>query len=73
MNFLNNGGGLEEINNTYIVLIPKVKNTSCMVDFRPSNLFNVIYQIISKTIVNRLKKVFPDIIDESQSGFEAGK
>lgn len=44
-----------------------------MVDFRPSNLFNVIYQIISKTIVNRLKKVFPDIIDESQSGFEAGK
>ena len=48
LDFLNNGNMLSDINHTNIVLIPKVKNLKRMSEFRPINLCNVIYKIISK-------------------------
>ena len=48
LNYLNEGGTISDINHTFIVLIPKVKNPECMNHFRPISLCNVIYQIISK-------------------------
>lgn len=68
LNFLNDGGSLEEINDTFIVLIPKIKNTDKMVDFRPISLCNVLCKIIAKTIANKLKCILPWIIDKSQNG-----
>ena len=55
LDFLNNGHMLPDINHTYIVLIPKVKNSEKMSNFRPISLCNVIYKIISKVLANRLK------------------
>ena len=55
LDFLNNGNMLTEINHTYIVLIPKIKNLVKMSDFRPINLCNVIYKVISKVLANKLK------------------
>ena len=53
--FLNIGSMVPGINHTNIVLIPKVKNSKKMFDFRPISLYNVIYKIISKVLANRLK------------------
>ena len=72
LDFLNTGHMLLDINHTYTVLIPKVKNPEKMSDFRPISLCNVIYKIISKVLANRLKQVLPNIISPIQSVFAPG-
>lgn len=58
LKFLNEGGSIKDINQTFIVLISKVKNALSMSSFRPISLRNVIYKIIAKTLANRLKRPF---------------
>ena len=70
---LNFSSILKSINHTFITLIPKVNNPEKVYDFRPIGLCNVIYKIISKVIVNRLKPMLNSIISETQSAFITDK
>jgi len=69
LEFLNGGEMPAMINNTTIVLIPKVKNPQEMKQFRPISLCNVVYKICSKVLANRLRPLLDDVVAEEQSAF----
>ena len=48
---------LKALNQTFITFIPKVMVPEEVSHFRPISLCNVTYEIISKIMVNRLKRL----------------
>ena len=63
----------EGVNETVIVIIPKNNQPKCMKDFRPISLCNVLYKIVSKCMVNRLRLNLDDLISQCQSAFVPGR
>jgi hypothetical protein len=59
----------DDLNNTNIVLIPKVDNPTFMKDLRLISLCNVLYKIVSKVLANRLKPFLTRYISFEQSAF----
>ena len=57
------------INDTYICMIPKTKNPQKITDYHPISLCNVMYKLISKVLMNKLKKILHSVINEAQSAF----
>ena len=66
---LNTGVVLESINTTFIALIPKILEPKKVSDFRPISLCNVIYKLIAKVLVNRLKKMLPFVVSNTECLF----
>ena len=69
---LNSGHVPGDLNTTFIALISKIKEPKKVSDFRPISLCNVVYKLIAKVLVNRLKLVLPYIVSDSQSAFLSG-
>lgn len=67
--FFNEGGLLQEVNATNLVLIPKTQFPETLSQFRPINLCNFFLKIIMKVMANKLKVVLKTLISPNQSAF----
>jgi hypothetical protein len=73
LDFFSTGCMLSSVNFTNIVLILKVKSPESMIQFHPISPCNILYKIIFKVLVNRMKIVLPRVISNSQSAFMPGR
>jgi hypothetical protein len=71
--FFSTGVMPEGVNYTVIVLIPKKNDPEALKDFRPISLCNVLFKVVSKCLVNRLRPMLQDIISPTQSAFIPGR
>lgn len=69
LQFFETGALPEGLNDTLLVLIPKVEHPENVRQLRPISLCNVSYKVLTKVMTNRLKKFLPDIIGNHQSSF----
>ncbi|XP_030923475.1 uncharacterized protein LOC115950411 [Quercus lobata] len=58
-----------EVNSSLIVLIPKITNSSSVNHFRPISLCNVVYKVISKLLVAKMRPLMQKLISPCQSTF----
>lgn len=63
----------QSINNTFLVLVPKVNNPETISQYRPISLCLVICKIITKTLVNRLKSIMSKLTSPNQVSFVSGR
>lgn len=56
-----------------VVLIPKVESPSSVKELRPISLCNVLYKVITKVLVNRLRPMMNRLIGPMQSSFLPGR
>lgn len=60
----------KDVNSSLIVLIPKTQSFN---NFRPISLCNVVYKIISKLLVSKLRPLLHNLISLYQSAFSPGR
>ncbi|KAK4381059.1 putative mitochondrial protein [Sesamum angolense] len=73
LEFFSTGRLLKQVNTTILALIPKVRVPSLVSDFRPISCCNVLYKVITKIIVQRLRSVLDKMINPSQNAFVPGR
>lgn len=71
--FFESGNLQQQWNATILTLIPKKQNAVKIGDFRPISCCNTVYKVIAKLLTNRLKKVLPSVISNTQSAFIPGR
>ncbi|CAL9007199.1 unnamed protein product [Prunus brigantina] len=71
--FFVNNIPLNPINHTNIALISKIDNPESVDHFRPISLCNVVYKVITKIIITRLRPLLAKCISPNQGAFAHGR
>ncbi|XP_042480703.1 uncharacterized protein LOC122061468 [Macadamia integrifolia] len=61
------------VNNTFLILIPKVDGAETLDKYRPLCMSNFFCKIISKVLAMRLERFLPRLISKEQGAFQKGK
>lgn len=73
LEFFDLGQLLKRMNATYLALIPKCSNPESVRDYRHISYSNVLYNVISKILADRMNRVLHSLIDKTQSAFVVGR
>ncbi|KAL0396414.1 UNVERIFIED_CONTAM: hypothetical protein Scaly_0089800 [Sesamum calycinum] len=73
LDFFTTGRLLKQVNATLLTLIPKVRSPHSADDFRPISCCNVIYKVITKILVCRIREILDLLISPSQNAFVPGR
>ena len=57
------------LNKTYIALIPKMQGLETIENYRPINLCNMVYKVVTKIIVARLKPLLSKLVSHLRIAF----
>lgn len=71
--FFTKGKLLKQLNCTFLTLIPKTQEAKEFKDYRPINLCNAVYKLITKIMAGRLKRIIPKLISKEQDGLVKGR
>ena len=71
--FFEVGSMPKEINSSLIVLIPKLPSPTSFNNYRPISLCNVVYKIISKLLVSKMRPLLHKLISPCQSTLIPGR
>lgn len=63
----------DDLEDKLIFLIPKKENPISLKNIRSISLYNVLYQIITKVLANRLKRLLNSLISPPQTTFVLGR
>lgn len=63
----------EGCNSSFITLVPKIKDSLKLLDYRPICLIGCLYKSISKTLAHRIKSSIGMNIDEVQTTYVEGR
>lgn len=61
------------LNKAYIALIPKIQGSETIGNYKPISPCNMVYKIITKIIVARLRPFLSEIVASFQSAFVPGR
>ncbi|KAK4386112.1 hypothetical protein Sango_2481800 [Sesamum angolense] len=70
---LQDGPTLETIECYTAHIDPKVRNPQSVAEFRPISCCNVIYKVITKILVSRIREILDHLISPSQNAFVLGR
>ncbi|CAA7036314.1 unnamed protein product [Microthlaspi erraticum] len=73
LEFFRTGELPQDTNDAIVVLLAKVASPEKIQQFRPISLCNVLFKIITKTMVGRMKRVMTKLIGPAQSSFIPGR
>ena len=59
----------KSLGHSFITIIPKVKNSEHISQYRPISLSNVLYRVFSKVLANKIKSFLPQLVSQHQSAF----
>ena len=60
---------VKSVNSILIVSIPKVVQPESLYNFWPISLFNILYKLIAKVIVNQIQSLLPNLISPNHVSF----
>ncbi|KAK1259512.1 hypothetical protein QJS04_geneDACA005411 [Acorus gramineus] len=71
--FFQQGTLLQQLNTTFIALIPKNTQACSLDQFRPISLCGTVYKLITKILASRLQLVVPSLVSLNQTSFVKGR
>ena len=64
---------LDYLNRTHIALIPKIQGPETLGNYRSISLCNIVYKVVTKVIVARLRPYLDKLISPMQMTFVPGR